>query len=145
VARDDQLAVIFDVLGTPNDDDISYVTDAKAIGYLKSFTPNERMNMATKYPGSSAEGADLLNRMLQFNPYFRISVDEALEHPFFTRVRKPHKEQESNIQVTLDFESETLDRTRLRQLFVEIINDFEREKEASNAASTATATATAAQ
>ena len=39
VAKDDQLAVIFDVLGTPNDDDISYVTDAKAIGYLKSFTP----------------------------------------------------------------------------------------------------------
>ena len=64
VARDDQLAVIFDVLGTPNDDDISYVTDAKAIGYLKSFTPNDRMNMQQKYPGANAEGVDLLNRML---------------------------------------------------------------------------------
>jgi len=64
VARDDQLAVIFDVLGTPTDDDISYVTDAKAIGYLKSFNPNERLNMNTKYPGASAEGTDLLNRML---------------------------------------------------------------------------------
>ena len=135
VARDDQLAVIFDVLGTPNDDDISYVTDAKAIGYLKSFTPIERINMAAKYPGASAEGVDLLNRMLQFNPYFRISVDEALAHPFFTRVRKPHKERESTEQITLDFESESLDRTRLRQLFVEIILDFEREKQALAAAS----------
>jgi len=72
--------------------------------------------------------------MLQFNPYFRISVDEALAHPFFTRVRKPHKERESELQIVLDFEAETLDRARLRELFVEIIMDFEREKEAKAAA-----------
>ena len=128
------MAVIFDVLGTPTDEDISYVTDAKAIGYLKSFTPNERMNMQVKYPGASQEGVDLLNRMLQFNPYFRISVDEALAHPFFNRVRKPHKERESDVQVVLEFETETLDRTRLRELFVSIILEFETEKEAKAAA-----------
>lgn len=114
MARDDQLAVIFDVLGTPGDDDISYVTDAKALGYLRSFTNIPRLDMAQKYPGASGDGCDLLNRMLQFNPYFRISVDEALAHPFFTRVRKPHKERESDLQIVLDFEAETLDRTRLR-------------------------------
>ena len=122
------------MLGTPVDEDISYVTDAKAIGYLKSFTPNERMNFATKYPGASAEGCDLLNRMLQFNPYFRISVDEALAHPFFTRVRKPHKEKVAEMQIVLDFETETLDRTRLRELFVAIMLDFEQEKVAADAA-----------
>merc|ERR1712038_982303 len=92
------------------------------------------MDMATKYPGASGDGCDLHNRMLQFNPYFRISVDEALAHPFFTRVRKPHKERESELQIVLDFEAETLDRARLRELFVEIIMDFEREKEAKAAA-----------
>lgn len=137
VARDDQLAVIFDVLGTPTAEDISYVTDAKAIGYLRSFTPNERLNMQNKYPGASGDGVDLLNRMLQFNPYFRISVDEALAHPFFNRVRKPHKERESDVQVVLEFETETLDRSRLRELFVEIILDFESEKEAKAAEQTA--------
>ena len=64
VARDDQLAVIFDVLGTPNQDDISFVTDAKAIGYLQSFNPNDRLDFSTKYPGVNADGVDLLNRML---------------------------------------------------------------------------------
>ena len=98
------------------------------------FTPNERLNMQNKYPGASQEGIDLLNRMLQFNPYFRISVDEALAHPFFNRVRKPHKERESDIQVVLEFETETLDRTRLREHFVSIILDFETEKEAKAAA-----------
>ena len=64
VARDDQLAVIFDVLGTPNQDDISFVTDAKAIGYLQSFNPNDRLDFSTKYPGVNSDGIDLLNRML---------------------------------------------------------------------------------
>ena len=128
VAKDDQLAVIFEVIGTPNDDDMAYVTDAKAIGYLKSFQNIDRLDMGQKYPGANAEALDLLNRMLQFNPYFRVSVDEALEHPFFNRVRKPHKERLSDTQITLDFESEPLDRDRLRQLFVDIILDFEQEK-----------------
>ena len=64
VAKDDQLAVIFEILGTPTEEDTSYVTDAKAIGYLKSFTAIERVDLAKKYPGASAEAVDLLNKML---------------------------------------------------------------------------------
>jgi mitogen-activated protein kinase 1/3 len=44
VAKDDQLAVIFEMLGTPSDDDMSFVTDQKANGYLKSFVPIERID-----------------------------------------------------------------------------------------------------
>lgn len=45
----------------------------------------------------------------------------------------------------LDFEAETLDRPRLRQLYVEIILDFEREKDALEAARQQTAGAAQAQ
>jgi len=31
------LAVIFEILGTPEENDISFVTDPKALLYLKSF------------------------------------------------------------------------------------------------------------
>ena len=64
VAKDDQLAVIFEILGTPSDEDMAYVTDAKAIGYLKSFVPIERVNLQEKYPGASEDANDLLNKML---------------------------------------------------------------------------------
>ena len=77
------MAVIFEILGTPGEDDMAYVTDAKAIGYLRSFTPIERVDLARKYPGATPEAIDLLNKMLQFNPYLRTNVDDALEHPFF--------------------------------------------------------------
>jgi len=129
VAKDDQLAVIFEILGTPGDDDMAYVTDAKAIGYLKSFTPIERVDLGRKYPGATPEAIDLLNKMLQFNPYLRTNVDDALEHPFFTKVKKPHKEKVADAQIALDFENETLDRDRLRQLFVETILGFKNQQQ----------------
>lgn len=41
-SKNDQLAIIFDVIGTPNEDEKSYVTDAKAIEYLDAFPKTPR-------------------------------------------------------------------------------------------------------
>lgn len=92
VAKDDQLAMIFEVIGSPTEEDISHITDAKATNYLKSFQNIPRLDLNKKYPGSSDNSIDLLDKMLQFNPYFRIKVDEALEHPYFKNIRNVEKE-----------------------------------------------------
>lgn len=91
-SKNDQLCMIFDVIGTPNEDDKCFVTDAKALEYLEAFPPKTRLDLSTMYPGAGADALDLLNKMLVFNPYFRISVEEALNHPFFKRVKKLEKE-----------------------------------------------------
>lgn len=80
--------------------------------------------MLKLYPGAGDEAIDLLNRVLVFNPYFRISVDEALAHPFFKKVRKSEKEISSNIEIQIEFEKEHLDKKKLRSLFIEEINFF---------------------
>ena len=54
-----------------------------------------------------------------FNPYFRISVDEALNHPFFRKVKKVEKEVSSDHEIQIEFEKEHLDRKKLRSLFLE--------------------------
>ena len=36
---------------------------------------------------ASAKALDLLDKMLQFHPLKRISVDDALAHPYFDSVR----------------------------------------------------------
>ena len=64
VTKDDQLAIIFNVLGTPDDADLSFVTDEKAIMYLKSFKSIHRLDWTKKYPGASQESVDLLDKML---------------------------------------------------------------------------------
>ena len=59
-----------------------------------------------------------------FNPYFRITIDEALAHPFFKKVRKPEKEVNSDKEVQIEFEKDHLDKKKLRQLFLEEIQYF---------------------
>jgi len=88
VTKDDQLAVIFEILGTPEENDVAFVTDTKATTYLKSFSYIPRMDLSKKYAGATPDAIDLLNKMLQINPYFRIPVKDALDHPCFAKIRK---------------------------------------------------------
>ena len=57
----DQLAVIFNVIGTPSEEDMTFVTDQKAIEYLKSFSFTGRMDLSYKYPAATKEAIDFLN------------------------------------------------------------------------------------
>ena len=85
--------------------------------------------MSKVYPGAGEEAIDLLNKMLLFNPYFRISVDESLAHPFFKKVRKPEKEINSDKEIQIEFEKEHLDKKKLRSLFLEEIAYFKAKKQ----------------
>ena len=127
-SKNDQLAVIFEVIGTPNEEDKSYVTDAKAAEYLNAFPERPKSDLSKVYPGAGDEAIDFLNKILVFNPYFRISVDEALNHPFFKKVRKPEKEVKAEQAIMIEFEKESLDKKKLRQLFVEEIVIFKKRK-----------------
>ena len=64
--------------------------------------------------------------MLQFNPYFRISIDDALNHSLFKKIRKEEKEVEATTKITIEFDqsNETLDRPRLRELFLAEVEFF---------------------
>ncbi len=123
-SKNDQLAVIFEVIGTPSEEEKSFVTDTKALDYLDAFPKRPRSDIAILYPGAGDDAIDLLNRMLQFNPYFRISVDDAICHPFFKKVRKPEKEVTAMTDIQIEFEKDTLDKKKLRQLFLEEIRFY---------------------
>ena len=47
------------------------------------------------FPGADPAGLDLLQRMIVFNPANRITLQQALEHPFLTGVRQPAAEVSS--------------------------------------------------
>lgn len=76
------------------------------------------------YSGCGDDAIDFLDKILQFNPYFRPSLKEALEHPLFDGIRKEEKEVMAEEPITFDFEKEMLDRDRLRELFLEEIDYF---------------------
>jgi len=113
------------VIGTPTEDDKLFVTDHKAFEYLNTFPKRERLDLKTLYPGAGEEALDFLSKTLVFNPYFRISLEDCFNHPFFEKVRKEEKENIEGKPVTLDFEKEELNKDRLRKLFLEEINYFQ--------------------
>jgi len=45
-------------------------------------------------------------------------VEEALDHPLFTKIRKADKEVSASEKVTIEFEEQTLNQTSLRALYL---------------------------
>ena len=123
--KTDQLNVIFDVIGTPNEEDMNFITDPNGILYLKSLKVRPKKNLKTKFPGSSDDSLDLLDQMLKFNPSKRITVNQALNHKFFAEIKDPKKEVEADFNLEFEFEKdEHLTMEKLRTLFVQVINSY---------------------
>ena len=127
--KTDQLNVIFDVIGTPTDDDMQFITDPNGVLYLKSLKQRPKKNLKTKFPGSSDDALDLLDKMLKFDPNKRITVNQALNHPFFSDVKDPKKEVEADFNLEFEFEKdENLTMEKLRNLFIQVINSYKHKK-----------------
>ena len=56
------------------------------------------------YPGADPGALELLNLMLQFNPRRRVTVSQALNHPFFADIRNPKSETVSDRPLSVDIE-----------------------------------------
>ena len=84
VADDDQLSVILSTIGPLTEEDMSFLSASKQTQYLKQFDIKDpETSIREQLPWESGDALDLISRMLQFNPYFRISIEDALKHDYF--------------------------------------------------------------
>ncbi|CAM40695.1 putative mitogen activated protein kinase [Leishmania braziliensis MHOM/BR/75/M2904] len=95
--RVNQLDKIVDLIGTPSDEDISSVGSAAAQKYLKKKGYRPRPDWRQRYPNASVQALDLLRRMLVFNPKQRITVLQAMRHPFLDQL---HDDADDSITYT---------------------------------------------
>lgn len=79
----DQIQRVIAVLGTPTYDDISYISNEKALDFIKSIPRRSRQSLDILFPDASPLALDLLRKMLTFNPNNRFTVEECLAHPYF--------------------------------------------------------------
>ncbi|TVU05165.1 hypothetical protein EJB05_48318 [Eragrostis curvula] len=80
-----QLLHIFKLLGTPNEQIWPGVSSLPNWHVYPQWKPSK---LETLVPGLDADGYDLLEKMLQYEPGKRISAKKALEHPYFNDVNK---------------------------------------------------------
>jgi serine/threonine protein kinase len=77
-----QLQIICDKLGTPEDEDLEFITSDKARRFMKGQAHKPKVPFQGLYPKADPLAIDLLDQMLIFNPDKRITVEDALKHPY---------------------------------------------------------------
>lgn len=80
----DQLNQILHYLGTPNEETLSRIGSPRAQDYVRNLPYMHKIPFQKLFPNANPDALDLLNRMLAFDPSARISVEEALEHPYLS-------------------------------------------------------------
>ena len=88
----DQLNHIMGVLGSPTQEDLASILNDKARCYLASLPFRPKIPFTKVYPQADPKAVDLLERMLTFNPNKRITVTEALQHPYLSQYYDPEDE-----------------------------------------------------
>jgi len=63
--------------------------------YLEKLKVKPAVNLGEKFKGASHQALELLGMMLRFDPQKRITVDEALEHPYLASCRTREAEASS--------------------------------------------------
>lgn len=129
-SRVDQMQVIFDVIGSPTEEEIGKITDEKARKYLRNLPQRKKKNLKRMFPGADKHALDLMVQLLKFDVDKRITVDQALEHPYLKPVRDPAHERAKK-PVTFSFESAQLGQKKLRELILEEVikyNKYDEER-----------------
>ncbi|KAL4147718.1 hypothetical protein PRNP1_011472 [Phytophthora ramorum] len=126
-----QLHLILQLVGSPSPDDMGFVTNMKAKRWMARQQQQESKSLSSVCPNAPTEALDLLSKLLQFDPRKRISVDDAIAHPFLAPCRADGAEMGSErlAESAFDFSFErenksNMDKNTLRRLIFEDVCHF---------------------
>lgn len=120
----DQLNQILLILGTPKESTLTKIGSIRAQNYVRSLPLMRRVPYSDLFPQANPLALDLLEKMLTLDPYQRITVEDALNHPYLAIWHDPR--DEPVCQVKFDFKSfENVDSIEeMKQLIIEEVKNF---------------------
>ncbi len=119
-----QLTLITEKLGNIPERDMDFITSSKAKSFLRKLPKKNPIPLDRQFPDAPISAIDLLSKLLKIHPRKRITVTEALSHPFFKSMHNPDDEPTAHASFDFSFEEEKLHRVRLQELIWKEIGDF---------------------
>ena len=89
VSEFDQLKKTLQKTGQTSDEDLCFVTSQNARSYLRNLNDDKLQVVDLKaiFKDIDKKLVDILERLLQINPYFRPSASELIKNPIFDDIR----------------------------------------------------------
>lgn len=115
----DQLNHILNIIGSPSEQDLNCIQNERARGYLINLPRKNKVPYEKLFPNADPLALDLLGKMLTFNPNIRITVEEALCHPYLKQYYDPDDEPICESPFTIEFENDELPKEILKNLIFE--------------------------
>ena len=128
----DQMQVMIDIIGTPDESELDKINDEKARKYLRSLTWRKKKNLKRMFPGADRHTLDLMTQLLKFDIDERISIKDAMNHKYFDHYRfKTDKELNAfrkGCWNPLSFHDEELSMNEYRTLILGEILMFDKDE-----------------
>ncbi|KAF8712946.1 hypothetical protein HU200_028732 [Digitaria exilis] len=111
-----QLRLITELVGSPDDTSLGFLRSDNARRYVRSLPQYPKQHFGARFPTMSSGAVDLLERMLVFDPSKRITVDEALCHPYLASLHQINDEPACPAPFSFDFEQPSLTEEDIKEL-----------------------------
>ncbi|KAJ3415475.1 Mitogen-activated protein kinase [Chytridiales sp. JEL 0842] len=128
----DQLNQILYILGTPDDATLRRIGSERAQLYIRSLKRTNKVPWIQLFPKATPQALDLLEKLLTFDPAARITVEEALKHPYLEAY---HDEEDEPVHdKPFDFAFEAVETIpEMKQLIAQEVMDYKAQQRAAAA------------
>ncbi|KAI9076140.1 hypothetical protein K1719_041838 [Acacia pycnantha] len=113
------MRLLTELLGTPTEADIGLVKNEDARRYIRQLPQYPRQPLARVFPHVHPLAIDLIDRMLTIDPTRRITVEEALAHPYLAKLHDAADEPVCPDPFNFDFEQNPLDEEQIKNMIYE--------------------------
>ncbi|XP_057477266.1 mitogen-activated protein kinase 6-like [Actinidia eriantha] len=111
-----QLRLITELLGSPDETSLGFLRSDNARRYIKQFPRYPKQQFSSRFPNMSPLAVDLLEKMLVFDPSKRVTVDEALCHPYLSSLHDINDEPICTNPFSFDFEQPSFTEENIKEL-----------------------------